>query len=66
MEELALIKPLLSKEEPILELEPEQEDEEEYQVEKPLDEASQVNVLWDFYTIGNDDDEEDGIAEIHT
>ncbi len=33
MEELALIGSLLTKKEPIVELEPEQEDEEEYQVE---------------------------------
>jgi len=48
MEELALIRSLLNNEEPIVELEPEQENEEEYQVEEPLDEESQINVLWDF------------------
>ena len=39
-----------------MELEREQEDEEEYQVEEPLEEESQINVLWDFYTNENDDD----------
>jgi len=66
MEELALIVSFLSKEEPIVELEPEQKNEEEYQVEEPLDEESQINVLWDFYTNDNDDDEGDSTAEIHT
>jgi len=66
MEELALIGSLLNKEEPIVELELEQGNEEEYQVEEPMDEEYQINVLWDFYTNGNDDDEEDCMAEIHT
>ena len=39
-----------------MELEPEEENEEEYQVEEPMDEESQINVLWDFYTNENDDD----------
>ena len=59
MEELALIRSLLTKEEPIVELEPKQEDEEEYQVEEPLDEESQIIVLWDFYANENDDNEGD-------
>jgi len=49
-----------------VELEPEQENEEEYQVEEPLDEESQINVLWDFYTNENNDDEGDSTTEIHT
>ncbi len=44
----------------------EQENEEEYKVEDPLDEQSQINVLWDFYTNENDDDEEDSMTKIHT
>jgi len=66
MGELDLIRSLLNKEEPIVERELEQENEEEYQVEEPLDEESQVNVLWDFYTNENDDDEGDSMVEIHT
>ena len=66
MEELDLIGSLLNKEEPIVELEPEQENEEEYQVEEPLDEESQINVLWDFYTNENDGDKGDSMVEIHT
>ena len=42
-EELALIGSLLNQEEPIVELEPEQEDEGEYQLEEPLEEESQIN-----------------------
>ena len=38
IEELALIGSLLNQAEPIVELEPEQDDEEEYQVEEPLEE----------------------------
>lgn len=64
--EMALIESLLNQEEPIVELEPEQEDEEGYQVEDPLEEESQSNVLWDFYTNENDDDQGDNMAEIHT
>jgi len=45
MEEMALIRSLLNKEEPIVELELEQENKEEYYVEEPLDEESQINVL---------------------
>lgn len=56
-EEMALIRSLLNQEEPIVELEPEHEDEEEYQVEESLEEESQINVLWDFYTNENDDDQ---------
>jgi len=66
MEELALIGSLLKNEEPIVELELEQENEEEYQVGEPLEEESQINVLWDFYTNENDDDEGDSTIEIHT
>lgn len=66
MKELALIRSLLNKEEPIVELKLEQESEEEYQVEEPLDKESQINVLWDFYTNENDDDEEESTTEIHT
>ena len=47
-------------------MEQEQEDEEDFEVEVPRDKVSQVNVLWDFYANGNDDDEEDSIEEIHT
>jgi len=61
-EEMALIRLLLNKEELILELEPEQENEDEYQVEEPLDEESQINVLWDLYTNENDDNEGDSMA----
>ena len=63
--ELAIIRSLLNQEEPIVKLELEQENEEEYQVEEPLDEESQINVMWDFYTNENDDDEGDSMAEIH-
>ena len=49
-----------------MELEPKQESEEEYQVEEPLDEESKINVLWDFYTNKNGDDEGDSTVEIHT
>ena len=66
MEELALIGLILTKEEPIAELEPEQENEEEYQVEEPLEEESQINIPWDFYTNENDDDQGDSMTEIHT
>lgn len=66
MEELALIGLLLNNEEPIVELEPELENEEGYQVVEPLGEESQISVLWDFYTNENDDDEEDSTVEIHT
>lgn len=59
---MALIRLLLNKEELILELEPEQENEDEYQVEEPLDEESQINVLWDLYTNENDDNEGDSMA----
>lgn len=69
-EELAQIGFLLNKEEPILELEPEQGDEEEYQVEEPLDEQTQINVLWDFHNDENDNEEDDtaeiNANEIHT
>lgn len=65
-EELALIRSLINQEEPIVELEPEQEDEEEYQVEETLEEESQINVLWDFYTNENNDNQGDSMAEIHT
>lgn len=65
-EELALIGSLLNQEELIVELEPEQENEEEYQVEEPLEEESQINLLCDFYTNENKDDEGDSMAEIHT
>jgi len=65
-EELALIESILNQEEPIVELELEPEDEEEYQVEELLEEESQINVLWDFYTNENDDDQGDSMAEIHT
>jgi len=63
---LALIGSLLNQEEPIVELESKQENEEEYQVEEPSDEESQIDVLWDFYTNENDDDQGDNMAEIHT
>jgi len=45
MEDLALIRSLLTKEEAIADLEQEQEDEEDYEVEEPRDEAYQVNIL---------------------
>ena len=41
MEDLALIRSLLTKEEPIADPEQEQEDEVDYEVEEPRDEASQ-------------------------
>ena len=63
-EELALIASLLNKEEPILEVEPEQEDKEGYQVEEPTKEETQINVLWDFHSDENDI-EGDNIAEIN-
>ena len=66
IEALALIGSLLNQEEPIVELESKQENEEEYQVEEPSDEESQIDVLWDFYTNENDDDQGDNMAEIHT
>ena len=66
MEDLDLTGSLLNKEEPIVELEPKQENEEEYHLEEPLDEESQINVLRDFYTNENDDDEEESTTEIHT
>ena len=59
-----MIGSVLDKEEPILELESEQGDEEEYQVEEPSDEENQINVLWDFRSDGNDD-EGDNIAKIN-
>lgn len=31
-----------------------------------MEEESQINVLWDFYTNENDDDQGDNMAEIHT
>ena len=31
-----------------------------------MDEESQINVLWDFYTNENDDDEGDSMTKIHT
>jgi len=61
---LALIGSLLNKEEPILELEPEQGDEEEYQVEEPSEEETHINVLWDFHSDENDD-EGDNTTEIN-
>ena len=61
-----LIGSLLNQEEPIVELEPEQEDEEEYQVEEPFEEESQINVLWDFYTNEKDDDQGDSMEKIRT
>lgn len=42
IEELNLLSPLLNKEEPVLDLELEQEDEEGYQVEEPSHEETQT------------------------
>jgi len=70
MEDLSLIGSLLNKEELVVGLEPEQENEEEYQVEEPSDEETQINVLWDFHGNKNDDKGDNTVEinanEIHT
>jgi len=53
-EELALIGPILNKEEYILQIALEQGDEDEYQVEEHLKEETKINVLWDFHSNEND------------